>query len=311
MKKPALLSLILLVIAGGSLFSCKDAQENISAEDRKALSLIQTNCFSCHTPELGIDKRLGPPMFRVREHYYSQDISRDEFINKIVRFAENPSWENSIMPGAIRNFGLMPKQTFKREDLEVIAGYIYDNDLSSDAWYAKWEKFRLESFAEDKAMTFEERGSMLVNSTRNHLVKHLMEAITSQGTVGAVEYCNIHAMALTDSVASVSHAVIRRVSDQPRNPANMADSTELAYILEQKAAMADGKAAQPKIFVNEGKMTGYYPILTANMCLQCHGVPGGDIASATAARIDSLYPQDKAKGYAENQVRGLFVVRMQ
>ena len=311
MKKVSFLSIILLVVAVSALISCKNGVDKISEKDRKALALMQTNCFSCHTPELGVDKRLGPPMFRVREHYYNQDISREEFISKIVRFAENPSRENSIMPGAIRNFGLMPKQTFKKEELEVIAGYIYDNDLASDDWYAKWEKFRLETFAEDRAMSFEERGLLIVNSTRNHLVKHLMETIANEGTDGAVQYCNIHAMALTDSVARVSRATIRRVTDQPRNPANMADSTELAFILEQKAGMEAGKKPEPKIFVHEGKMTGYYPIITANMCLQCHGTPGKDIAASTSAKIDSLYPEDKAKGYAENQVRGLFVVRMQ
>ena len=289
---------------------CQNRDKQKQEAEAKALTLMQNYCFACHTPDMSIDKRLGPPMFMVRGHYYSDTISRQDFVDKVVRFAMNPSEANSIMPGAIRNFGLMPKQVFKKEDLEAIAGYIYDHDMSTDAWYAAWEEFKILSKPGAKAMTFEERGLTIVNNTKANLVKNLMEAIGIYGTPGAVEFCSLRAMALTDSMARVQDAKIRRVSDRPRNQANQANENELAYINMLKIKEEKQEALPPIIQILDGKMTGYYPILTAKMCLQCHGIEGTDISPATAKRIKSFYPDDKATGYGENQLRGLFVVEM-
>ena len=52
----------------------------------------------------------------------------------------------------------------------------------------------------------------------------------------------------------------------------------------------------------------YAPITTNSMCLQCHGSEK-DIKPATLAKIKSLYPNDKAIGYQENEMRGLMVIK--
>jgi len=310
MKRNLILWAVLAVFMISIIPACFNRDDQNKEADEKALTLMQNYCFACHTPDMGIDKRLGPPMFRIREHYYTENISKQEFVDKVVRFAMNPSQSNSIMPGAIRNFGLMPKQVFKKEDLEIIAGYIYDNDISTDEWYASWEEFKTSAKPEARAMTFEERGLTIVSATKNHLAKNLMEAMTAYGAAGAVEFCNVRAIPLTDSMATVHDAKIRRVSDRPRNPANQANETELAYINMLKVKEEKQEALPPMILILDGKMTGYYPIQTAKMCIQCHGMEGSDILPETAAKIKSLYPDDKAIGYGENQLRGLFVVEM-
>ena len=310
MKLHLILWVVMVVFMTTIIPGCQNRDEQKQEADAKALTLMQNYCFACHTPDMGIDKRLGPPMFRIREHYFTEDINRQEFVDKVVRFAMNPSAANSIMPGAIRNFGLMPRQVFKKEDLEVIAGYIYDHDISTDAWYAAWEEFKLQEKPGAQAMTFEERGLNIVNSTKALLVKNLMDAMSAYGTAGAVEFCNLHAMTLTDSMARVHDAKIRRVSDRPRNKANQANENELAYINMLKIKEERQEALPPIIQILDGKMTGYYPILTAKMCMQCHGMVGTDLLPETAAKIKSLYPDDQATGYGENQLRGLFVVEM-
>ena len=120
----------------------------------------------------------------------------------------------------------------------------------------------------------------------------------------------MHAITLTDSIARVHDAKIRRVTDRPRNPANQANETELAYINMLKIKEEKQEVLPPSILIVDGKMTGYYPIQTARMCIQCHGTLGTDILPETAERLHLLYPQDKATGYGENQLRGLFVVEM-
>jgi cytochrome c553 len=114
----------------------------LSAEQNNALPLMVSLCFTCHHPDHGASPRLAPPMFKVREHYFKNGISRDEFVSRITSYALNPTQEASIMPGAVRNFGLMPKAAFKPEDVSKIAAYIYDNDLSSEGWREEWKKFQ-------------------------------------------------------------------------------------------------------------------------------------------------------------------------
>ena len=111
-------------------------------QDTQALTLLHATCFPCHNPDMGTGKRLAPPMYKVREHYYDEKIKKENFITKITTFVTNPDKEKAIMYGAIRNFGLMPKNVFNTEELKIIIGYIYDNDLSSDKWKTRWEKFK-------------------------------------------------------------------------------------------------------------------------------------------------------------------------
>jgi len=119
-----------------------NVKSELSLEQTNALELMVSLCFTCHHPDHGTTPRLAPPMFKVREHYYKNGISRDEFVSRITSYALNPTQEASIMPGAVRNFGLMPKSAFKPEDVRKIADYIFDNDLSSEGWRGEWKKFQ-------------------------------------------------------------------------------------------------------------------------------------------------------------------------
>lgn len=110
--------------------------------DTKVLALIHSKCFVCHNPDMKGETRLAPPMHMVRQHYYTTEISKAEFVDQITNFAMNPTTEKSVMPGAVRNFGLMPKSVFEESEVKIIAAYIFDNDLASDSWYKKWKKYK-------------------------------------------------------------------------------------------------------------------------------------------------------------------------
>jgi hypothetical protein len=43
-------------------------------------------------------------------------------------------------------------------------------------------------------------------------------------------------------------------------------------------------------------------------CLVCHGDPQTQIAEATLAKINDLYPEDKATGFAMNDFRGAWKI---
>ena len=113
-----------------------------SIKNIEVLNILNSTCFVCHNPDMKTKPRLAPPMYMVKSHYYEEGKSKEKFIKEIVKFASNPSLKRSVMPGAVRNFGLMPKQNFSKKDKKRIAEYLYETDMKSDEWYKEWEKTR-------------------------------------------------------------------------------------------------------------------------------------------------------------------------
>lgn len=159
------------------------------------------------------------------------------------------------------------------------------------------------------ASNYMNTGQELAMKMKASLGEKLSSAIAENGVAGAVEFCNIEAITITDSVSQSLNAKIKRVSDKPRNPTNQAKEGELFYIDMCKQNLENGKELKPFISEDDKKMIGYYPIVTNSMCLNCHGTKD-KIKAETLAKINSLYPEDKATGYKENELRGIFVVEM-
>lgn len=145
-------------------------------------------------------------------------------------------------------------------------------------------------------------------ATKAQLGKNLMKAIQDKGTVGAIGFCNNNAIKLTDSISVMKNAIIKRVSDKPRNPDNQAKEDELSYITTFKKLMASGGEIKPIVKRNNGEVAFYSPIVTNAMCLQCHGKPNKQIEPATLNALKDLYPSDKAVGYDVNEVRGIWSI---
>lgn len=160
------------------------------------------------------------------------------------------------------------------------------------------------------AVNYQKMGAELAAIARDVLSKQLVHAISNLGTVEAIGFCNTRAEHLTDSTARAHHVKIKRVSDKARNPDNQANEKELAILQEWKDQQAKGDSLSARLLEKNGKMTGYYPIKTNVMCLQCHGMPGKDILPEVQAAIQKNYPNDKATGYGVDQLRGMFVIEM-
>lgn len=167
-----------------------------------------------------------------------------------------------------------------------------------------------EKAAKEIEMTPLEKGKSIAQATQAALGKNLMQAISERGTAGAIEFCNIEAIPITDSLAKIHRARVKRVSDKNRNPDNAANEAELAYIENAKNQLADNQKIKPQIKEEDGKWVGYYPILTNAMCLQCHG-NADQVNKEALAKIEAHYPKDKALGYSENEVRGIWVIKIE
>ena len=144
----------------------------------------------------------------------------------------------------------------------------------------------------------------IAEETKKNLVTNLTQKISEKGAENALEFCNVNAIPLTKQLEDQHNVMIKRVSDKNRNPDNAANETERKYIDFFKEQLALKQKLEAKF--DNGVF--YAPITTNNMCLQCHGSEK-DIKPETLAKIKSLYPNDKAIGYQENEMRGLMVIK--
>ena len=79
-------------------------------------------------------------MFAVKSHVKRVYASRDTFVQRIVDWVEDPDEANTMMPGAVNRFGLMPKLPYKNEGVKKIAEYIYNTDFEVPEWYRQHYK---------------------------------------------------------------------------------------------------------------------------------------------------------------------------
>ncbi len=139
----------------------------------------------------------------------------------------------------------------------------------------------------------------------------LMREIAAGGPARAVEVCHKAALPLTDSLARAGGVQLRRTSSRPRNPHNAPDSLERRALAELAVQPLDANG-RPRAWLHRSSeaVDVLLPIrLAMPTCLNCHGQPSTDIAPATLARLDSLYPEDAARGYALGDLRGAWHVR--
>lgn len=161
-----------------------------------------------------------------------------------------------------------------------------------------------------KDLTPLEQGLNYAMQTQKVLAENLMNEINTKGTVHAITFCSAKAYALTDSMAIALNVQIKRASDKPRNPNNKANKQEAAYIAKSKEFLAMGEKIKPEMTETNGKMVGYYPIMTNIMCMQCHGNQDTEVLSETLLQIKNIYPNDKGIDYKINELRGIWVVKM-
>lgn len=329
------MKLLIFLITFVFLFSCKDSQKETyttkktvskiteeivaSSKDHVGKKLMETNCYVCHSATATEENRIAPPMIAIKKRYLMGNTAKEAFINSLQNFIKNPTQENAKMFGAVNRFGLMPKQAFPEETIQKIADYMFDFKIEQPEWFEEHYN-QQHGNGNGKGMQKKQQGNILKNqsyserglgfalSTKAELGKNLMGKIQKEGPLAALKFCNIKAFPLTDSMSVVHNATIKRVSDKPRNPENLANSKENAYIRIFKEDAALNKESDPIVVESNEDVKFYYPIKTNSMCLQCHGKSASDIKPIMLAEIHKLYPKDLAIGYTENQVRGIWSI---
>ncbi len=128
--------------------------------------------------------------------------------------------------------------------------------------------------------------------------------------VNSIEFCHEKAIPLTSDFFKEHERVIgvKRTSLKIRNSANAPDERENA-VLKAWAKVESKKQKLPPFeieTVSENEIRFYKPLRVEAMCLTCHGQPSGDLRAA----IKNKYPNDKATGFKEGDLRGLIRVSL-
>lgn len=155
-----------------------------------------------------------------------------------------------------------------------------------------------------------EASHILIESFSKDLKSELLSALNEGGPASAIAVCEVRAPEIA-TAHSNEFWTIRRVSDRNRNPGNAASDTEKGLL----ARFRDSTQSAPPYIIGwapseEGKIYQHYrPIKIAPLCLKCHGGPD-DIDDATEAVLAEKYPDDRAIGYADGDLRGMFVIEL-
>lgn len=151
----------------------------------------------------------------------------------------------------------------------------------------------------------------LVNSFGGSLKQALQAAIKEGGLVNGIGVCKTAAPEIASNNSSGGWT-ISRTSLKVRNPENTpTDWQELQLKAMDKQPVGNGKPVEVwQVSEASGQPAFQYmsAIPTQKLCLGCHGK---SIAPDVKAKLAELYPEDKATGFSEGDLRGAFVVTRQ
>ncbi len=143
------------------------------------------------------------------------------------------------------------------------------------------------------------RGAELLMPFKQQLQQTLVSGL-KQGPGHAITACQLQAPEIAKSL-SLEGVVVGRTSDRLRNPANVSPNW-VTPVLDAWVATSTDRA--PQIVELANHRLGYVePILLKPLCLTCHG---SNLMPEVTARIDELYPQDRATDFETGDLRGVF-----
>ncbi|MBI4968671.1 MAG: DUF3365 domain-containing protein [Rhodospirillales bacterium] len=165
--------------------------------------------------------------------------------------------------------------------------------------------------AEPDADALKAEAGAVIKDFFDTLRGELFGAMQSGGPLTALAVCTEKAPALAKA-KSTGGWTVARTTLRTRNPGNAPDAWEKAalddFAKRHAAGEELGKLVKAEIVTENGQQTFRFlkAIGTDGPCLNCHGA---ELKPEVAARIDQLYPQDKAKGYKEGDFRGAFTLK--
>jgi len=139
----------------------------------------------------------------------------------------------------------------------------------------------------------------------------LVGAMKKGGPVHAVGACNDKAPGIAKA-KSTGNWIVGRTALKLRSADNKPDAWEMKVLqsFEERKKKGENPAKIDfgEVVEQDGKKAYRFmkAIPTAEVCLNCHG---NRIKPEVTAKLDKLYPADKARGFKPGDIRGAFTLR--
>ncbi|MGM0624000.1 MAG: c-type cytochrome [Campylobacterota bacterium] len=85
---------------------------------------FEGNCITCHQIEKAIS---APSVKEVTQVYREKYPQKQQFIDKMHSWVQDPKAQTALMHEAIAKYELMPKIAYDTYTLKEIAAFMYDN----------------------------------------------------------------------------------------------------------------------------------------------------------------------------------------
>lgn len=165
------------------------------------------------------------------------------------------------------------------------------------------------SLTEKEKQEYTNKGNEISQVTFKALSEKLTEQMKLGGPAQAIPFCNVEAMPLTQQLSDEFNVTIKRTSDKLRNQENKPAKRELEIINNYHKLISEKQEISPIVEVDSNNKKHYYaPITVKANCLACHGKIEEFVSIKTDSIIKSLYPNDKAIGYNEGDLRGIWSI---
>lgn len=154
-------------------------------------------------------------------------------------------------------------------------------------------------------------GAGVIQGYAAALLKELQGGIDQGGPTNALGVCKLAAPALAADASAQSGWRVARTSHKLRNPTSAPDAFEEKVLADFLARLEKGEKAVDLAYAAvvdtpDGKVFRMIKAIpTQELCLNCHGA---ELKPEVKAKLDELYPQDKATGFSVGQMRGVFTL---
>lgn len=159
----------------------------------------------------------------------------------------------------------------------------------------------------DNQQAYIDQTKPVIKSFATALQTELKTAIKAGGPVAGIEVCNTKAPVITKN-SQANGWEVSRTSLKWRNPNNVPDQWEQDQMRIFDKKMKAG--ADPKtlwaVYEDEKQIRVIKAIPTQPVCLTCHG---SELAPSLKAKLNTLYPDDKATGFGIGDLRGAFSLK--
>ena len=166
--------------------------------------------------------------------------------------------------------------------------------------------------AQDSDMLTQSRA--VTQAMLKELGQKLQSSMAEGGPINAIGVCHLQAPDIANRASTNNQAKISRVGTRARNPVMGVPNDWQAKALAQFDAdlargekPADIEFAETVNTVSGKEFHFAKPIVLQPMCVSCHGNPD-QISPEVKAKLNELYPNDKAVGYQPGQLRGAVVL---